>query len=642
MQFSLPYSIATKEFPNNLQNEKIKSFIGWDGVVVFDEDTDILDMLKNYAYQYQCYSEACGRCTPGKYGGRVLYDLLHKIQNDPENLLENIDQLERTAHLMQNASKCEIGKTTPKPILQMLQTRREIFLNPKKIANNQKYISKITAPCTDACPSHVNIPAYIEGVRDMLFADSLSATRSSMPLAQVCGRVCPHPCENACRRSILDEPISIMELKRIGADYEFDMHLSYQHSKTPAQSPSTQKKVAVIGAGPGGLSSAYYLAIEGIGVDVYEALPVLGGEVAVGVPNYRMPISHYNHDIDMLKDLGVRFHTSSAMDETSMLELEKSHQAIVLATGARISKKLGFPGEDSSLDGYLPAIKFMDEVNLAQKFNLCEFPDITGKNIICVGGGFTSMDVVRSAIRLGAKSVTMLYRRDEATIIRNTSKEEYHESVEEGVKFEFLSAVVDIVSKDGKIIAVDIGQFELKKTPDSPKGELVKIDKPPLRLECDILIPAVSQVPDFSYLPKEWGIEITKWGTLQTQEGTFSTNRKGVFGCGDCVSGPLTIVNAVGQGRRVASVIKRYLENGEISLNDEEKMEDYLHQIGVFNKNEMVKGWNEGLKRSESKKVSPSERKNSFVEVNFGLSNQEAFSEAQRCMRCYYIAMAVL
>ncbi|WP_257874255.1 FAD-dependent oxidoreductase [Helicobacter sp. 13S00482-2] len=641
MQPFLPYSIGAGEFPNHLQNEKMKSFIGWDGVVVFDENTDILDMLKNYAFQYQCYSEACGRCTPGKYGGRVLYDLLCRIQNDPDNLLENINRLEETAHLMQNTSKCEIGKTTPKPILQMLKTKREIFLNPQKASNTQKYISKITAPCTDACPSHVNIPAYIEGVRDMLFADSLSATRSSMPLAQVCGRVCPHPCESACRRSILDEPISIMELKRIGADYEFDMHLPYQHPKSITQHPCTQK-VAIIGAGPGGLSTAYYLALEGVGVDVYEALPVLGGEVAVGVPNYRMPISNYNHDIDMLKELGVRFHTSSPMNEKSMLELEKSHQAIVLATGARISKKLGFSNEDPLLEGYLPAIKFMDEVNLAQKFNLCEIPDIKGKNIVCVGGGFTSMDVVRSAIRLGAKSVTMLYRRDEATIIKNTSKEEYHESVEEGVKFEFLSTVVGVASKDNKITAIDVGYFELKKTPDSPKGELIKIDKPPSRFECDILIPAVSQIPDFSYLPKEWEIEITKWGTLQTQEGTFATSKKGVFGCGDCVSGPLTIVNAVGQGKRVANVIKRYLKNNEISLSDEEKMEDYLHQIGVFNKSEDVRGWNKGLKRSESQKVSPQERKKSFIEVNFGLSNQEAFYEAQRCMRCYYIAMAVL
>lgn len=641
MQPHIPYSIPTKDFPDQLQSEKIKSFIGWDGAVIFDQDTDILDMLKNYAYQYQCYSEACGRCTPGKYGGRVLYDLLCKIQSDPENLLENIKKLEETALLMKNASKCEIGKTTPKPILQMLETKREIFLNPKNSQPSQKYISKITAPCTDACPSHVNIPGYIEGVRDMLFTDSLSRTRSSMPLAQVCGRVCPHPCESACRRSILDEPISIMELKRIGADYEFDMHLPYQHSKSPTEDSSTHK-VAIIGAGPGGLSAAYYLALEGIDVDVYEALPVLGGEVAVGVPDYRMPISHYNHDIDMLKELGVKFHVSSPMNEDSMRELEKSHQAIVLATGARISKKLGFANENPSLEGYLPAIKFMDEVNLSQKFNLCKIPDIAGKNIVCVGGGFTSMDVVRSAIRLGAKSVTMLYRRDEATIIKNTSKEEYHESVEEGVKFEFLSAVEDVISENGKIIAVNVGQFELKKTPDSPKGELIKIDKPPLRLECDILIPAVSQTPDFSYLPKEWNIEITKWGTLQTKEGSFATNRDGVFGCGDCVSGPLTIVNAVGHGRRVASVIKRYFNTGEISLSDEEKMEDYLHKIGVFNKDETVSGWNEGLKRAESQKVSPEVRKKSFIEVNFGLTNKEAFSEAQRCMRCYYIAMAVL
>lgn len=629
-----------ENFPNMLANEKLKAFIGWDGVVVFDEKTDILDMLKNYAFQYQIYAQACGRCTPGKYGGKLLYELLEAIQNDSKNLDENLNKLEEVSKLMSCASKCEIGKTTPKPILEMLKTHKDSFKTSKNLPT-QNYITKITAPCTDACPSHVNIPGYIEGVRDMLFIDSLSATRGSMPLAQVCGRVCPHPCESACRRAILDEPISIMELKRIGADYEYDMNLPYQHPKTPLQKKHSPQ-VAIVGGGPGGLSTAYYLALDGIISDVYEALPVLGGEVTVGVPDYRMPISHYNHDINMLKNLGVNFHTSSPMNISSMLELEKSYQAIVLATGARISKKLGIADENPLSRGYLPAIKFMDEVNLAQKFNLGTLPDLTGQTVVCVGGGFTSMDVVRCAVRLGAKKVTMLYRRDETTIIKNTSKEEYHESIEEGVEFIFLSAIDKIITKDNEIKAVTITKFELKKTPDSPKGELIKIEQPSIELECDILIPAVSQISDFSYLPKEWGIETTKWGTLNTQEGTYATNKKGIFGCGDCVSGPLTIVNAVGQGRRVASVIKRYLQTNEISLNDEEKMEDYLHKIGVFNKNEKVTGWNKGLERAKNQTVEPQKRKQSFIEVNHGLLNQDAFNEAQRCMRCYYIAMAVM
>ncbi|WP_095332042.1 FAD-dependent oxidoreductase [Helicobacter sp. 11S02596-1] len=636
-----PYAIPKKDFPNRLENDNIKAFVGWDGAVIFDENTDILDMLKNYAFQYQCYAQACGRCTPGKYGGRVLYELLSKIQIQPE--ADDILRLEEACHLMVATSKCEIGKTTPKPILQMLETKKEIFLQNKQEnpAKPQRYIAKITAPCTDACPSHVNIPAYIEGVRDMLFADSLSATRSSMPLAQVCGRVCPHPCESACRRLVLDEPISIMELKRVGADYEYDMHLPYQHPTSPKKA-DLEAKVAIIGAGPAGLSAAYYLALEGIYADVYEALPVLGGEVAVGVPDYRMPISHYNHDIDMLKKMGVRFYTSSPMDTASMEALEHSHQAIILATGARISKMLGIASENPHLGGYIPAIKFMDAVNLAQKFHIGTLPNITGKNVVCVGGGFTSMDVVRCAVRLGAKSVTMLYRRDENIIIKNTSKEEYHESVEEGVRFEFLCAVESIESQDNQITAVKIAKFELKKTPDSPKGELIKIDQPPITLPCDILIPAVSQIPDFSYLPEQWEIQTTKWGTLQTDLGTFQTSKKGVFGCGDCVSGPLTIVNAVGQGKRVASVVKRYIANREVSLSDEEKMEDYLHKIGVFNKDESVSGWIKGVPRAHSQITPAEQRKHSFLEVNQGLLRQDALEEAQRCMRCYYIAMAVV
>ncbi|PAF47340.1 formate dehydrogenase [Helicobacter sp. 12S02634-8] len=636
-----PYALPPQDFPKQVANDTLKAFIGWDGVVLLDENTDILDMLKNYAYQYQCYSQACGRCTPGKYGGRVLYELLESIQNNPQSPSDDLIKLQEVCELMMATSKCEIGKTTPKPIIQMLQTRREIFTQPSLFKSHQCYIPKITAPCTDACPSHVNIPAYIEGVRDMLFTDSLQATRGSMPLAQVCGRVCPHPCESACRRSILDEPISIMELKRIGADYEYNMHLPYQHPKTP-KPINADTKVAIIGAGPGGLSAAYYLALEGVRVDVFEALPVLGGEVAVGVPDYRMPITHYNHDIDMLKTLGVCFYTNSPMDSASMLALQKDYQAIVLATGARISKTLGIASEDPHLQGYIPAIALMDTINLAQKFNIGTLPDIKGKDVICVGGGFTSMDVVRCAVRLGAKSVTMLYRRDEANLIKNTSHEEYHESLEEGVRFEFLAAIEQIYAQDGRITAVEISNFELKKSPAAPKGELIKIEGKSTKLPCDILIPAISQTPDLSYLPKQWGIQTNKKGGIQTQEGTFQTNQKGVFACGDCVSGPLTIVNAVGQGKRVASVIKRWIQTQEVCLSDEEKMEDFLKKIGVFDANESVSGWLGGILRTESKKAPPQERKNSFLEVNAGLSNQEALQEAQRCMRCYYIAMAVV
>ncbi len=885
---NIPYSLSdfpkvlpqvkffTKEPIQNTQKE-IKAFVGWDGIVIFDPSLDILQTLKIYAKQYQNYAQSCGRCTPGKYGGKVLYELLEKIQNynyisDCE-ALRDIEKLKEVCELMKATSKCEVGKTTPNPILQILKEKPEVFAkalplsrqkdssrekqaqslndlteqlkqstkklqeardfvdkvqqsiesgvtpaslvhdvmqrienikatqekedlehimieSARKIAresadsknchieacaeissieskkdvspfskaqhdktldsnlnapqspaptqvvgnldskesktptaevflgnfvgyqgggegsvlnihdradtidsrksgkettqeikthtlmsvdynitrdntaentfesleryksaittkiNNLEYISKITAPCTDECPSRVDIPAYIEGVKDMRYLDSLSSTRGSMPLAQVCGRVCPHPCENACRRAILDDPISIMELKRIGANIEFSKKQTskwqgYSHPNNIEKREFANKSVGVIGAGPAGLSSAYYMALRGIKVDVYEALPVLGGEVAVGVPNYRMPIDAYNHDIESLKALGVTFHTNFLVDSKNISELESKHNALVIAVGTRASKKLGCKNENITLSGYLPAIKFMDSVNLAQKFNIGELPNLAGKKVVCVGGGFTSMDVVRCCVRLGASSVIMLYRRDEATIIKNTSKEEYHEACEEGVVFQFLSAVDEIIEEDSKIKALKINRYELIKSDTSPKGELKLIEDGGVMLECDILIPAVSQEMDFP-LDSSFGVEISKWKTIAVDDASFSTTKKGIFAAGDCVSGPLTIVNAVGQGRRVASVIANFLQTGEVAINDDERMEDLLKQIGVFDKNREIKGFLSGNTRAISNKLQPEYRASNFEEVNLGFDNEMAINEAQRCMRCYYISMCVV
>lgn len=835
----IPYSL--NDFPKVLPRVKfftkepiamqqdLKAFVGWDGIVIFDSNLDILQTLKIYVKQYQNYAQSCGRCTPGKYGGKVLYELLEKLQNHEyekdDEALSDIEKLQEVCELMSATSKCEVGKTTPNPILQILKEKPEVFakalpLSRKKLpknnqtinktfeydneafieanklqslskelqqsmqklksakdfaikvqqsiasgnaevilqeakqkiesvkaieaqedlkkrliqsaqmlaknqecdnkelslqdnhinANNKEldsnitqnsgnisslqhaakdykthtlmsvnygivrdssekssvfepleryksavtthigqlsYISKITAPCTDECPSRVDIPAYIEGVKDMRYLSSLSSTRSSMPLAQVCGRVCPHPCENACRRANLDSPISIMELKRIGANAEFNLKQTnkwkgYTHpNNIESQNIFSKKSVGVIGAGPAGLSSAYYMALRGIKVEVYEALPVLGGEVAVGVPNYRMPITAYNHDIESLKALGVIFHTNFLVDSTNIIALEEKHDALVIAVGTRSSKKLGCKNENVELEGYLPAIKFMDSVNLAQKFNIGELPNLAGKRIVCVGGGFTSMDVVRCCVRLGAASVIMLYRRDEDTIIKNTSAEEYHEACEEGVEFQFLSAVSEIIEKDSKINALKINRYELIKNDSSPKGELKLIDDGGVLLECDILIPAVSQEIDFP-LDSSFGVEFSKWNTIIADEASFSTTKKGIFAAGDCVSGPLTIVNAVGHGRRVASVIANYLQTGEVAINDDEKMEDLLKSIGVFDKNREVKGFLSGNKREISSKLDPEYRAGNFEEVNLGFTNEMAITEAQRCMRCYYISMCVV
>ncbi|MEA3372144.1 MAG: FAD-dependent oxidoreductase [Campylobacterota bacterium] len=620
-----------------------KAFIGWDGVALFNPDVDVVRLATEYAAQYQVYSEACGRCAPGRWGGRILYDLLDKIARG-EGTYDDVAHLKEVSKSMQLTSKCEIGKTVPNPLLDLMEHFESDFnacideQKPSKHYDTEvNYIAKITAPCQDACPAHVDIPGYIEGVRDLRLDDSLKATRQTMPLAHVCGRVCPHPCEDECRRKNLDESISIMELKRLGADYETDHGFGFFH---PAkQKKMGDKRVAVIGAGPAGLTTAYYLALEGVNVDVYEELPVLGGEVAVGVPEYRMPIDKYNQDIEAVKDLGVNFIVNSKVTAELMRKYEEEYDAVMVATGTRISKKVRCNNERPEIEGYWSAIEMLDQINLWEKYGIGEPVDLTGKTVVCVGGGFTSMDVVRCSIRANAERVVMIYRRDEKTIIRNTTYEEYHEAVEEGVEFIFHSAVEEMVDEDDVLKVLKMNMFELVPDPDGGRPQLVKIEDGDFEIDADFLIPAVSQSADLDLLPEEWEIEMTSWATIKTNGKDYMTSRKGIFASGDCEYGPMTIVNAVGQAKRAASVISRYIETGEITLTDDEIMEDHLRKMRVYDKKEKVTGWMPGVPREKSEVVGVDDRKDNNVEVNYGFTQEQAISEAERCMRCYYIAM---
>ena len=633
-------------------SEETKAFVGWDGFALFDSEVDVVKLALNYARQYQEYSEACGRCAPGRWGGQILYDMIDKIARG-EGVMSELEHIKEVSSTMTTTSKCEIGKTVPVPILGMLEHFEDQFVtlikkqikSPWYDKDDERYIANVTAPCTDMCPTHVDIPGYIEGVRDLNFEGSLEATRGSMPLAHTCGRVCPHPCEDACRRGNLDEAISIMELKRVGADYETDYNQNWFHPRKPKKAKKDDKKVAIIGAGPAGLSAAYYLALEGIACTIFEELPVLGGEVAVGVPEYRMPIDRYNKDIELVTSMPtVEVVTNHRVTAERLKEIDEEYDATLLSFGTRLSKAIRCENERPEIEGYWGAIDMLDKVNLWHKYGIGSpaSEDLKGKTIVCVGGGFTSMDVVRCSIREGAKKVIMLYRRDEKTIIRNTTLEEYTEAVEEGVEFIFHSAIEKIVDENNKLQSVLVNKYELVPDPNGGRAQLIKIEGADLSIDCDYVIPAVSQACDLQILPKEWELEMTSWGTLQTNGKDYMTNREGVFAAGDCEYGPMTIVNAVGQARRASSVISRYIYDGKTTLTDEEIMEDHMNKLKVYNKNEKITNWMPGIPREESEKLATEIRKTNNKEVNLGFTAEEAQSEAERCMRCYYLSMVAV
>jgi len=629
-----------------------KAFVGWDGFALFTDDVDVVKLSLNYARQYQEYSEACGRCAPGRWGGQILFDMLDKIARG-EGSMSDLNHIKEVSSTMTTTSKCEIGKTVPVPILGMIEYFEDQFINliDKKIKSpwydkdDEKYIANVTAPCTDMCPTHVDIPGYIEGVRDLNFENSLKATRGTMPLAHTCGRVCPHPCEDACRRGNLDEPISIMELKRVGADYETNHALEWFHPTKEQKPRNDGKKIAIIGAGPAGLTAAYYLGLKGIACTIYEELPVLGGEVAVGVPEYRMPIDKYNKDIQLIEDLKtITIVRNHRVDAKRLKQIVEEYDATLLSFGARLSKAIRCNNENTQMKGYWGAIDMLDKVNLWHKYKIGSpaSKDLKGKTIVCVGGGFTSMDVVRCSIREGAKRVVMLYRRDEKTIIRNTTLEEYTEAVEEGVEFIFYSAIQELVDEDNQLKQVIVNKYKLVEDTNGGRAQLVKIEGANETIDCDFVIPAVSQALDTQILPKEWELEMTSWNSIQTNGKDYMTSKEGLFAAGDCEYGPMTIVNAVGQAKRAASVMSRYIYDGKLTLSDDEIMEDHMNRLKVFNKNEKIKGWIPGLPREHSQKLETQIRKHNNQEVNFGFTAQEAQDEAQRCMRCYYLSMVAV
>ncbi|MBD3808250.1 MAG: FAD-dependent oxidoreductase, partial [Epsilonproteobacteria bacterium] len=358
-----------------------------------------------------------------------------------------------------------------------------------------------------------------------------------------------------------------------------------------------------------------------------------------------MPIEKYNKDIELVTSMPtVNVITNHRVDADRLKEIDSKYDATLLAFGTRLSKKVGAKNEKPDIGGYWGAIAMLDKVNLWNKYGIGSpaSNELKDKVVVCVGGGFTSMDVVRCAIREGAKKVIMLYRRDEKTIISNTTYEEYHEAVEEGVEFIFYSAIEEIFDDGEKITKLKVNQFELVPDPNGGRAQLVKREDGDFEIECDYLIPAVSQSADLQLLPAEWELALTSWGTLLTNGKDYMTSRPGLFAAGDCEYGPMTIVNAVGQAKRAASVISRYIYDRKVTLTDNEIMEDHLKKLKVYNKKEKITGWMPGLPRVISKKLEVDERKDNNREVNLGFTGEEAVDEAQRCMRCYYISMAAV
>jgi len=401
--------------------------------------------------------------------------------------------------------------------------------------------------CEENCPVHLDIRGYIGLIADGKFKESLALIREKLPFPATIGRICPHPCEEACNRGREDKALCIRDLKRFVADYE-------GHEPPEATIPIEQKngkRVAIIGAGPAGLTCAHDLAKLGYGATVFEALPVTGGMLAVGIPSYRLPRNILEKEIDVVKRLGVEIRTNTRIGEDLSLEelFNQGYEAVFIAVGAHKGQKIAIEGEDAK--GVVPGVDFLRDLALGKEVQV-------EKRVAVIGGGNVAMDAARSSLRLGAEEVSILYRRSREEM--PASDEEITAALDEGIKIEYLVAPLAVVTRNGKVVGIKCTRMELGDADASGRRRPIPIKGSEFEIVLDMVIPAIGQRSDLSLLSEKNRIEVTKWETIIVDSHTLSTNSARIFAGGDCVTGPGIAIEAVAAGKKAALSIDAYLK----------------------------------------------------------------------------------
>ncbi len=498
-----------------------------------------------------------------------------------------------------------------------LKERKAIYRSfPQAVPITFAIEKKDRAPCGLACPAGINVQGYVQLVGQGRYEDAVRLIMERLPLPGVLGRVCPHPCEASCRRAEVDQPISICRLKRAAAD-------RVDPSKLPRPEIQEQNsRIAVIGSGPAGLTAAYYLRLKGYKVTIFEALPALGGMLRVGIPDYRLPQEVLDREIDYILGLGVETKTGARLGKDFTLSGLKGEgfDAIFLGTGAHLGIKLRIPGEDE-LEGVLDAVDFLREVNLGRGAS-------PGKRVVVIGGGNVAVDAARTALRMGSEDVQIVYRRTREEM--PAYADEIEEALEEGIRIHYLAAPVRIKGDNGKVTGFECIRTEPGKPDASGRRRPVPVEGSEFTIPCDMVIPAVGQRPDASWLREEDPVSLTGWNTFEVHPETMQTSHAGVFAAGDAVTGPATVIEAVAAGRRAADAMDRYLRGEDLSAGVDTPYSDL----------EPGEDWTEipaGLPpeaRAVPEHLPANERTGSFGEVSLGFDDDEARKEALRCLNC--------
>ena len=624
-----PEGLPLSEFLSFNSGNPAAGFVGPQGFLMFDNRVTLADVLLNY---YRRTKElSCGRCTPCRAGSVLICEALEKAcAGEGESV--DWDRIQLVAEQMAETSLCGVGLSTPAALLGALKFFPELLRQaPVMPVTRRDFFSVATAPCIEACPANVNVPRYIDYIRDGHPELSTGVLLRHYPLVGSCGRVCVRPCETACARNHVDGAVAIKDLKRYAADH-VGSTMADLFKKDEIPDTPVSKRVAVIGAGPAGINCAYHLLRKGHHVDVFEAEDYAGGMARLGIPAYRLPNHLLETETEVIERLGGHYHYNCALGRDYTIDslFRRGYDAIFLGVGCALGQYLNLPNEDQSAHGYLKGLDFL----LAIEHHQSRHEDIElDGDIVVVGCGNVAMDCCRTARRLmkGHRRVTVSYRRTRASA--PADPEEITAAIDENIHFEFLTAPVEVMVEEGRVIGLKLIRMQEGEPDASGRRSVKPIAGSEFIVPCRYVIAAIGQKLDDSVFSEADGIKLTKRGTIEVDE-SLQTSREGVFAGGDAAAGPTSLIWGMAQGQDAANAIHEYLMTHTPGFNARRRMSRLIKEANLLGtcapERAVVL-----QPRQVMSHLAPQARVQNWDEVEHGFTDQEAWAEAKRCMRCY-------
>ncbi|MFA6411611.1 MAG: FAD-dependent oxidoreductase [Syntrophales bacterium] len=595
---------------------ELGAIMGSGGMIVMNEDSCAVDMAR--FFMDFCQDESCGKCTPCREGTKRMLQILTNITQG-KGKEGDIELLEEMAPIIKDASLCGLGQTAPNPVLSTIRYFRKEYED--HIRNHRCDAAVCTAlfksPCQHTCPIEMDIPSYIALIRANRMEDAYKMLLRTNPFPSVCGRVCDHKCQTKCRRGKMDEPIAIKFLKRFITD-------NAPRPKIESVPVTRKEKIAVVGAGPAGLTAARDLALRGYKVTVFEELSEPGGMLRWAIPAYRLPRNILANEIADVTALGVEIKCNIRVGrELSFSKLNKNYDYVYLAPGAHKSQKMGVEGE--GIPGVHGGVEFLRDFN-AHEDAWVKGEKTLGSKVAVIGGGNSAIDAARVALRLGA-DVTILYRRERKDM--PAAVEEIIAAEDEGIKLEYLVAPLKIEAKDGKVSGITCERMKLGEFDRSGRKKPVAIPGSAFTLSVDAIVASIGQAPDLTFVPKDSGVSVNKWDCFDLVKGSKSqTTDARFYAGGDAVTGPDTVIGAIAAGHQAARDMDAAIR---LAAGEEAYEEPAAEKIDIPL---IIDEEGEEAPQGKMPELHGAERKASFVEVELGFTMEDALKEAARCLRC--------